>query len=186
MAWTLSMSSLNVHCTDNTVTMSGSIYHNVGTSTQYGFEINGVKVQKGTSLPLGTTNISHSTTSTPNTVLTVRVYVYITGVGYNYSGSITRTMYSGMATAVTTSITDILGLTATGGGTLTCGWTAVSARGVCWNTSTNPTIANSKTIDGSGLGTYTSYLTGLSGNTHYYVRAYATNSYGTAYGAVVE
>ena len=58
----------------------------------------------------------------------------------------------------------------------------VTARGVCWNTSADPTTANSKTVDGAGLGIFTSSLTGLKGNTTYYVRAYATNEEGTAYG----
>jgi uncharacterized protein (TIGR02145 family) len=62
------------------------------------------------------------------------------------------------------------------------GWRRVTASGVCWNTSQNPTVANSKTTDGADLGPYTSNITGLSPNTTYYVRAYATNSQGTAYG----
>src|SRR5690606_33506051 len=62
----------------------------------------------------------------------------------------------------------------------------VTARGVCWNTSTNPTIANNCTTDGSGSGSFISSITGLTVSTHYYVRAYATNSAGTAYGSVVE
>ena len=55
-------------------------------------------------------------------------------------------------------------------------------RGVCWSTSQNPTINDNKTTDGSGTGSFTSQLTGLSRNTIYYVRAYATNSAGTSYG----
>jgi hypothetical protein len=57
---------------------------------------------------------------------------------------------------------------------------------VVWSTSTNPTIAlTTKTSDGSGNGSFTSIFTGLNANTIYYVRAYATNNVGTAYGAVV-
>ena len=62
------------------------------------------------------------------------------------------------------------------------GWRRVIARGVCWSTTQDPTTSNSKTTNGTGLGTYTSNITGLSPNTTYYVRAYATNSQGTAYG----
>ena len=58
----------------------------------------------------------------------------------------------------------------------------VTARGVCWATMTNPTIANSKTSNDIGMGTFSSSITGLKPNTTYYVRAYATNKYGTAYG----
>ncbi|NOX16727.1 MAG: VCBS repeat-containing protein, partial [Chlorobi bacterium] len=60
---------------------------------------------------------------------------------------------------------------------------AVTARGVCWSTNQNPTTANTKTTDGTGEGTFQSSLTGLLHNTTYYVRAYATNSIGTSYGA---
>jgi uncharacterized protein (TIGR02145 family) len=73
--------------------------------------------------------------------------------------------------------------TATGGGNVTAqGTTAVTARGVCWSTSQNPTIANSHTSDGTGTGIFTSNLTGLSPTTTYYVRGYATNAAGPAYG----
>jgi len=68
------------------------------------------------------------------------------------------------------------------GNVISDGGTAVTARGVCWSISENPTTSNSKTTDGTGLGTYNSDITGLSTNTTYYVRAYATNSQGTAYG----
>lgn len=59
---------------------------------------------------------------------------------------------------------------------------AVTARGVCWSTSSSPTISDSYTTDGSGTGTFSSSLTGLSPLTTYYVRAYATNTEGTSYG----
>ncbi len=58
----------------------------------------------------------------------------------------------------------------------------VSARGICWNTQPTPTILNSKTTNGKGVGDFTSSLTALSLDTKYYVRAYATNSSGTIYG----
>ena len=83
----------------------------------------------------------------------------------------------------TTTTTSIAATSATSGGNITSdGGSAVTSRGVCWNTSPNPTIANSKTTDGSGIGSFTSSITGLSVNTTYYVKAYATNSAGTAYG----
>ena len=58
----------------------------------------------------------------------------------------------------------------------------MTARGVCWSTSQNPTIADSHSTDGTGTGIFVSNLTGLTLNTAYYVRAYATNNVGTAYG----
>lgn len=59
---------------------------------------------------------------------------------------------------------------------------AVTARGVCWNTQPKPTIADSHTTDGTGVGTFQSMMTKLDENTTYYVRAYATNKNGTNYG----
>ncbi|MBN1340787.1 MAG: hypothetical protein JXA03_15770 [Bacteroidales bacterium] len=84
----------------------------------------------------------------------------------------------------TTAINDITLISALGGGDVTDeGGSAVTVRGVCWSTSEGPTTANNITIDGSGTGAFTSNITGLNPNTTYYVRAYATNSEGTAYGS---
>ncbi|MDD4033579.1 MAG: FISUMP domain-containing protein [Bacteroidales bacterium] len=58
----------------------------------------------------------------------------------------------------------------------------VTSRGVCWSALQNPTTANPKTTDETGLGSYSSIITGLFPNTTYFVRAYATNAQGTAYG----
>jgi uncharacterized protein (TIGR02145 family) len=83
----------------------------------------------------------------------------------------------------TTNITSINGNFATSGGTiLSDGGASITSRGVCWSTSPNPTIADSKTTDGMGIGNYTSNITGLTESTTYFLRAYATNSAGTAYG----
>jgi hypothetical protein len=72
---------------------------------------------------------------------------------------------------------------ATSGGVITKdGGEAVTARGVCWGVTSKPTFAGSHTSDGTGTGSFESNITGLTSNTLYYVRAYATNSVGTAYG----
>ena len=65
------------------------------------------------------------------------------------------------------------------------GGSAVTARGVCWSTTQNPTTASNYTTDSSGVGNFSSNITGLTHNITYYVRAYATNSAGTAYGSDV-
>jgi uncharacterized protein (TIGR02145 family) len=62
------------------------------------------------------------------------------------------------------------------------GGTLVTQRGICYSTSPSPTTANTSIISGSGTGSFISNLTGLTATTTYYVRAYATNSAGTAYG----
>ena len=83
----------------------------------------------------------------------------------------------------TTSASGITSTTATSGGNISSDGNApVTERGVCWNTSTNPTRTNSKTSDGTGIGNFATSITGLVKNTKYYVRAYATNSVGTGYG----
>ena len=84
----------------------------------------------------------------------------------------------------TTGITQIARNTAVSGGNITSnGGANVTAKGVCWSTSINPTVGlTTKTVDGTGNGIFTSNLTGLTAGTVYYVRAYATNAAGTAYG----
>ncbi len=69
-----------------------------------------------------------------------------------------------------------------GGSVLSDGNAVVTARGVCWGENENPTISNNKTSDGSGIGTFTSTISGLSPGKLYFLRAYATNIVGTAYG----
>jgi len=90
---------------------------------------------------------------------------------------------AGLPEVTTTAVTDITPTSAKSGGNVTSdGGAAVTARGVCWNTTGGPTLSDSHTTNGSGLGSFPSQLTGLTPNTKYYVRAYATNSVGTAYG----
>ena len=83
----------------------------------------------------------------------------------------------------TASVTAATATTITTGGNVTlAGATSVTARGVCWSLSTGPTIADGTTNDGTGTGSFASTITGLTSMTTYYIRAYATNSLGTAYG----
>jgi hypothetical protein len=69
-----------------------------------------------------------------------------------------------------------------GGNVSSDGGSTVAARGVCWSIEQNPTINNNTTTDGSGIGNFSSIVEGLTANTTYYIRAYATNNKGTAYG----
>lgn len=81
------------------------------------------------------------------------------------------------------STTDVGSTTASFGGEVTAdNGAAVTARGVCWSTSENPTVSDSCTTDGTGIGSFTSNITGLNPGTTYFVRTYATNSVGTSYG----
>ena len=91
-----------------------------------------------------------------------------------------------LATVTTSEITGITDTSARGGGEVTAdGGFSVTERGICWSTAHNPTTADSKTSDGEGTGVFFSSLTGLSTHAVYFVRAYATNSAGTAYGSEI-
>jgi uncharacterized protein (TIGR02145 family) len=129
------------------------------------------------------TFISFLTGLTYSTLYYVRAYA-TNIVGTAYGNEITfTTLPAALAMVTTDTATNITSSTATSGGNVTSnGGASITARGVCWSTSSNPTLAADHTIDGSGLGTFISNLTGLAENTLYYVRAYATNSVGTAYG----
>lgn len=69
-----------------------------------------------------------------------------------------------------------------GGDIISDGGEDINSRGVCWGTEQTPTISDNKTTDGTGVGKYSSNITGLSTNTKYFLRAYAINNIGTAYG----
>ena len=112
----------------------------------------------------------------------VRAYA-TTNAGTGYGEQVIFTTRNGIPTVTTTEITNIEGTYANGGGNITDdGGLAVAARGVCWSTSPSPTLANSHTTNGSGAGSFSSYMIGLTMGTTYYVRAYATNSFVTVYG----
>ncbi len=101
--------------------------------------------------------------------------------GMNSSGAtFPRSVISNLP--VTTTISSITAYSAISGGSITSDEGANIRAGVCWNTSTNPTILNSKSIDLGKSGNYTSVINGLRGNTTYYVRSYASNYLGTKYG----
>lgn len=127
---------------------------------------------------------SNLTGLTANTLYHVRAYA-TNETGTSYGNEVTFTTLSNpvLPTVTTESVTEIATTTATSGGNVTNdGGADVTSRGVCWSTSNNPTLSDSYTSDGSGTGTFTSYLTGLNESTTYFVRAYATNSVGTSYG----
>jgi uncharacterized protein (TIGR02145 family) len=86
----------------------------------------------------------------------------------------------------TATVSNITANTATSGGNIMDeGSSVIISRGVCWSTETSPSIANRKTTDGIGMGSFSSNLTGLREGTEYYVRAYATNNLGTGYGKTI-
>jgi len=125
---------------------------------------------------------SNITGLSPNTTYYVRAYA-TNNTGTAYGNQVSFTTSIDLPTVITTSISSITEISAQSGGTVTSdGGASVIAYGVCWSTSVSPTLSDNYTTDGSGTGQFISYLTGLSPGTTYYVRAYATNNAGTAYG----
>jgi uncharacterized protein (TIGR02145 family) len=121
---------------------------------------------------------------TPGTPYFVRAWATNSaGTAFGEEKQFTTTEAATLPAVHTFDISDIGQTTATGGGNVSDdGGAEVTARGVCWNTTGNPTLAGDKTLDGSGTGAFISELSGLTSETPYFVRAYATNSKGTAYG----
>lgn len=121
----------------------------------------------------------------PGTNYFVRAYA-VNDVGTAYGNPVlfsTLTTFPELSTAIISGITSTSA--ASGGNITSNGGTPVTARGVCWNTSTIPTIDHFKTSDGTGDGYFASNITGLNPGTMYYVRAYAVNAHGISYGRQV-
>lgn len=115
------------------------------------------------------------------------IFLFIlTGIIVILAGGCKKGQDTEEAPVITTAVpADITTTSATCGGNLTSsGSSDIVKRGVCWSSDHNPSINDNNTVEGSGTGSFTSTLTGLSPNTIYYVRAYATNKTDTSYGTV--
>lgn len=140
------------------------------------------------SLGAGEGSVAYTMTGlTPNVYYHFRPYAITTAGVTFYGSTFIKKIIIYTPQVSTASVSDITDMSAVCGGNVTGTGTnqfdaAVTSRGVCWSTSPNPTIADSHTVDSSGTGVFTSTMTGLSPNTQYYVRAYATNGVGTGYG----
>jgi len=142
-------------------------------------DISGNKTLNGEGLGTFTSNIS---SLNPGTTYYVRAYA-TNSINTSYGNEVsfkTSPVPPSLTTAAATQIT--YNSAKSGGNVTSDGGAAVTAYGVCWNTAQNPTISNSHTTDGSGNGSFISNLTSLLPSTNYWIRAYATNSAGTAYG----
>jgi hypothetical protein len=132
--------------------------------------------------------LTGSGSSTTVTGLDQGTYTFqVTNASGGTSGSSASVLINAQPTlpSVTTStVFDATQYTATSGGNVISeGGATVTSRGVCWSTTSNPTILNLKTSDGLSIGTFTSTITGLTNGVTYHIRAYATNCKGTSYGS---
>ncbi len=92
-----------------------------------------------------------------------------------------------LPTVTTTAVTAITKTSAVSGGNVTYdGGGTISARGLCWSMDADPDLTDNVIAGGTGTGSFVSNLTGLTVNTSYHVRAYATNSKGTVYGSDIQ
>lgn len=124
---------------------------------------------------------------TQNSIYYVRSYLKFGDVVYYSETDTFKTKEIKPPTITTTSVTDLTAKSAMSGGIIFSGNGAeIIARGVCWNTSGNPSLTDSFTNDGLGLGVFESNIENLNVDTKYYIRAYATNGVGTGYGDEIE
>ena len=123
----------------------------------------------------------------PNTIYYVRAYATNEkGTAYGEELNFTTSKQIVLPTVTTSAVSQITETTAVAGGNVTSdGNATVTERGVVYSTKQNPTISDNKKLNGSGVGSFVCDLTNLQPNTTYYVRAYAVNSMGTAYGEEV-
>lgn len=120
----------------------------------------------------------------PNSTLRLFSLLGLTMLLLLFASACDKEESSTLATVETTSVSDVTSCTAKIITKVTDeGSDIVSGTGVCWGTTTNPDLTNNVSNVGAGSGEFTSILTGLTPNTTYYVRAFATNKTGTAYGS---
>ncbi|TFH49518.1 MAG: hypothetical protein E4G92_01745, partial [Bacteroidia bacterium] len=125
---------------------------------------------------------SNLTELTPNTMYFLRAYA-INEAGVGYGNEIIVTTDAAAVELSTAEVTEITTTTATSGGDITYdGDATILERGICWSTTPEPDVSDSFITNGTGAGIFTSTMTGLLPATQYYVRAYARNRAGIAYG----
>jgi hypothetical protein len=141
--------------------------------------------KNGTKLVIGSVSGQFSyllTGLTPNTVYYVTAYA-INSQGITYGVSVSFTTNGELPTVTTNDIIVFTYSSATVSGNVTAdGNVAVTENGVFWGTSQNPEATGTKLPIGNGTGVFSDNLSGLTSNTTYFVKAYATNNIGTAYG----
>lgn len=128
------------------------------------------------------TFISSITGLMPSTTYYVRAYA-TNKAGTAYGENLSFKTRSILPVVTTSSVSEITVNTAKGGGTIVDeGIASVTERGICWSLAESPTVTDNKATVNTSTDTYSAIMSGLTAGTTYYVRAFATNSAGTAYG----
>ncbi|HRI21451.1 MAG TPA: hypothetical protein PLA68_10885, partial [Panacibacter sp.] len=150
-------------------------------STSHNPVITGDHLQSGSGMGSFVCNL---TSLLSGTTYFIRAYaINENGTWYGNELSFTTTSVVTLPVLTTTALTKTETIAVYSGGNITnSGGSQVTSRGVCYSTSANPTIDDAKTSNGYDVGNFSSSFGSLTPNTTYYVRAYATNSAGTAYG----
>jgi uncharacterized protein (TIGR02145 family) len=126
--------------------------------------------------------ISSANELVPGTIYYIRAYA-TNNAGTAYGNQLAFSTLNIVPSITTNAVSSIGETAATGGGNIPSpGDEPILFRGVCWSARPNPTISDRKTTDGSDIGSFSSSITGLTPGRKYYVRAYAYNTSGTAYG----
>ena len=173
--------------TDTSVKISGRIIPPSceGTVTSQGFVYsettlpktdNNVVEKDGENIMAVLSNLKQNTTYYARTFFENPTGIY-------YGNQIVFKTSIGQSLLTTNNITQITKITALTGGKISSdGGSLITSRGVCWSTSTNPTISDNKSENGNGVGNFTSTMNNLTPNTTYYVKSYAINELGVSYG----
>lgn len=159
---------------------SSTVVFEWGVTSEYGNSFNAIQSPvTGSTDAMVSLNLNNLQSAT-----TYHYRIHATNaVNISYSDNMVFTTQPSAPQLTTNVATNILAFSTTSGGTITYdGGIAVTARGVVWSTNPSPTLADNFTVDGVGIGFYTSEMTGLNHSTTYYVCAYATNAVGTTYG----
>lgn len=189
----LSLASITTNAVSNIVQTSATSGGNV--TSDNGSSVTSRGICWATSTAPTTSNSKYTETaglgafSATMSGLTPATTYYVRSFAVNGAGTVYGNEYSFTTPALTApviatkTVTGISSNVAGSGGTISNdGGSSITAKGVCWSLNPAPTMADSKTSDGTGIASYNSTMSGLNPLTTYYVRAYATNSAGTSYG----
>ncbi len=170
------------HLRITAVPASGTLYVDANDNDLYD---SGEAVSNGSTISKANLDAGNLQYITDNRVDTSFTFDVNDGTDYSNTTYQATLNISAGVTISTQAVTSITSTAAIGNGNITdLGKPNPTAHGVCWNTTGSPTISDDKTDEGgaTATGAFTTSITGLSANTKYYVKAYATNTAGTSYG----